>query len=167
MSDSRDLGCGMTLRNWTVSTLAVVIGVLGLGLASAGPAAATQAGNWRAFGNTNPITSTSDTTWWSCGHTISVATDVLAQVCVVKNIRGTARQGAVIVRNNRPGLYGAEAAVDLSTIDEGFYDRWICPRSGVGANSWSVCFGSTVLTENGMWAHGGVNGVDLPVSPYA
>jgi len=56
-------------------------------------------------------------------------------------ISGGSAQGAVIVRNNRSGLFSTTALVDLWTQGRGQLGIWECPSSGVGANSWSVCFG--------------------------
>jgi hypothetical protein len=74
----------------------------------------------------------------------------------------------VIVRNSRAiGTYNAEAAMTL--IDDEFgtpsLGRWECPRSGVGADSWSVCFGQTVqYPETVRVGEAGVNGTSLSVA---
>jgi hypothetical protein len=124
---------------------AVVTAVLGLSLVTAGPAAAAT-GVWRAYGNTNPITSSPST--WRCGVTTPLDTNVSAQPCAIRASGGLAVQVAVIVRNSRSSLYAVEAAVELwdYTANE-IRGRWVCARSGVGAHSWSVCFGTTVPYE--------------------
>jgi hypothetical protein len=123
-----------------VASLAVITAFLGLSLATAGTAAA-DTGAWKAYGNTNPITSSPST--WECASSRTIASDVIAQVCAIRSESGASAQGAVIVRNNRPSLYVMTAAVDLRTPDV-ILGVWHCPSSGVGANSWSVCFGKTL-----------------------
>jgi hypothetical protein len=157
----------MKFKRLAASAVVVVPAVFGLGLATAGPAAA-DAGSWRAYGNTNPITS-SDAKW-ACARTQPVSTDVSAQVCAVRSRqgRGNGVQTAVIVRNNRSSSYPVEAAADMPSGLGGSVGRWECSRSGVAANSWSVCFGTTeeVRYPISVQAHGGANGVDLGVSPW-
>ncbi|MDQ3789804.1 MAG: hypothetical protein M3422_21505, partial [Actinomycetota bacterium] len=92
----------------TATVLASVIAAL---LLSAGVASAQQAGVWRAYGNTNPITSSSST--WHCTSTQSIATNVAAQACAVRSAYGSSVQGAVIIRNNRSTLYEVGALTDL------------------------------------------------------
>ena len=157
----------MKLKRLAASAVAVVTAVLGLGLATAGPAAA-DTGAWHAYGNTNPITS-SDAKW-ACARTRPVTTDVSAQVCAVRSRqgRGDSVQTAVIVRNDRSSLYAVEAAADMPSGLGGNVGRWECAWSGVAANSWSVCFGATkeVLYPIPVQAHGGANSVDLGTSPW-
>jgi hypothetical protein len=43
--------------------------------------------------------------------------------------------------------------------------EWHCSRSGVGARSWSVCFGDTVGWTDKAFTNGGANGHDLLFSP--
>lgn len=137
---------GFTRR--VVASVAVIAAFLGLSLATAGTAAAAT-GTWRAYGNTNPITSSSST--WECASSRTIATNVVAQVCVIRSPGGDHVQGAVIVRNNRSSLYAMTAAVDLRiNPPDVVVDVWNCPRSGVGANSWSVCFGGS--REYRVWA---------------
>jgi hypothetical protein len=79
---------------------AAITAALGLSLATAGPAAATESGTrtqglavaeasgtWRAYGNTNPITSSTST--WKCGSSTTVATNVIAQVCAIRSSSGS------------------------------------------------------------------------------
>ncbi|MFF0050850.1 hypothetical protein [Streptomyces sp. NPDC005498] len=128
-------------RTGTGLTVAITA-VLGLSLATAGPAAATDAGTWRAYGNTNPITSSSAT--WHCAGSKTVATSVLAQVCAIRSSGGGTVQAAVIVRNNRSSLFSAAAGMDLyAAATATKLGDWACSSSGIGANSWSVCFGKT------------------------
>ncbi|MBM2619435.1 hypothetical protein JIG36_28165 [Actinoplanes sp. LDG1-06] len=153
----------MKLKKLAASITAVATGVLGLTLLTAGPAAAAT-GNWRPYGNTNPITSSPST--WLCASTKTVTTDILAQVCVIRTpYPDTSNvQGAVIVRNNRSSLFSVQAAVDLSNQGGPFIDRWTCRSSGVAAHSWSVCFGATIPNAFRTQARGGANGVDLGVT---
>ncbi|MEV6844142.1 hypothetical protein [Actinoplanes sp. NPDC051411] len=140
-------------------------------VAGANPAsAADPAGNWRAYGNTSPTLHSPSV--WVCGDTAPITSGVVAQACVVRgkgdppDVESTLVQAAVIVRNNRSGVYTAEAAAELDTWPGlQFYKRWICPASGIAPNSWSVCFGVTFNYFDRMQAKGGVNGTSLPTSP--
>ncbi|MFE7903110.1 hypothetical protein ACFU3E_37645 [Streptomyces sp. NPDC057424] len=135
-------------RRTGAGSLLAITAVLGLGLATAGPATATEAGpaadagTWRAYGNTNPITSSPAT--WACAGSKTVAASVIAQVCAIRSAGGGSVQAAVIVRNNRSSLYSASATMDLYTATGTHLGLWHCASSGVGANSWSVCFGTTL-----------------------
>ncbi|MEE1797562.1 hypothetical protein PUR57_02485, partial [Streptomyces sp. JV176] len=143
---------------------AALTAVVGLSLATASPAAAAESGSWRPYGNTNPITSSSSL--WRCATTIHIETDVLAQVCAVRasNGNGNGVQGAVIVRNERSSSYRATASTDLAN-SSGYLNRWTCSSSGVGANSWSVCFGRTITHAAPVDSAGHINGVFLGISP--
>ncbi|MFI7117012.1 hypothetical protein [Amycolatopsis sp. NPDC049868] len=150
-------------RRVLAGSTAIIAAVLGLGLATAGPAAAAS-GTWRAYGNTNPITSSSSD--WTCGTTVTVSSSVVAQTCIVVSPNRASMQGAVIVRNNRSSLFMANAYVSLfRPSGSQVLDTWKCPESGVGANSWSVCFGQTVLYPGSTYAKGTVNYRELPDSP--
>ncbi|MFI5490296.1 hypothetical protein ACIBXA_30745 [Micromonospora echinaurantiaca] len=143
----------------------VTTAALGLSLVTAaGPAAAAERGAWRAYGNTNPITSSSST--WKCGVTGTVATNVVAQACAIRSVGGQYAQGAVIVRNNRSSLYSAAANTDLRNQDGLFLGEWECPSSGIAANSWSVCFGQTIYEYRSVMSEGMVNNGYLEWSPY-
>ena len=144
-----------------VFTLAVTV-VAAL-LLSAGVASAAS-GVWRPYGNTNPITSSSST--WHCAASQTIGTNVVAQVCAVRSASGGSVQGAVVVRNNNAGTYSVEAGMDLVTSSNVDLGLWICPASGVGAHSWSVCFGSTVTQSSPVDSSGFANGVGLGISPY-
>jgi hypothetical protein len=91
---------------------------------------------------------------------------VYAQACAVQSANGAWVQAAVIVRNSRSTVYGAEAAMELWNLD-GRVGRWTCARSGVGPKSWSVCFGDSLP---GAGSHGvpesGVNGQPVHPSPW-
>jgi hypothetical protein len=110
-------------------------------------ATAAMAG-WKPYGNTNPITSSSGR--WRCQTTQSIGPNVGAQACTVRfpatvSVPYERVQGAVIVRNNNNYLYSVSASLDLYRDEpRGFVGSWSCSSSGVGANSWSVCFGSYV-----------------------
>ena len=69
---------------------AVITAALGLSPATAGPASAAD-GSWRAYGNTNLITSSSST--WKCGSTEQIASNVGVQVCAIRSASGTSVQG--------------------------------------------------------------------------
>ncbi|MFG1714604.1 hypothetical protein [Micromonospora sp. NPDC049203] len=141
----------------------VTTAVLTLGAVTAAPAAA-DAGSWRAYGNTNPITSSSST--WRCGSTHAIATDMVAQVCAIRSAGGGAVQGAVIVRNNRSSLGPAAASVSLWNVYRENRGSWTCPSSGVAANSWSVCFGATISSLTSLSASGDSLGVGLGSSAF-
>jgi hypothetical protein len=142
---------------------AIVTAALGLSLATAGSASAAETGSWRAYGNTNPITSSSAT--WRCASTKALATDVGAQVCAIRSSTGASVQAAVIVRNNRSSLYSVGAAMDLYNSSGTKLGAWVCSSSGVGANSWSVCFGRTLSHSGSVDSVGVANGVNLGLSP--
>jgi hypothetical protein len=137
-----------------------VTAVLGVSLATAGPAAA-DTGSWTAYGNTNPITSSSSK--WKCGATKEVDTNVGAQACAIRSASGRSVQGAVIVRNDRSSLYGMEVAFEFRTSQAGLLlGRWECSRSGVAAHSWSVCYGATLQVSELVYVdHPGANGQTL------
>ena len=147
------MGVGMTVA---------ITSVVGVSLATAGPAAAAD-GTWRAYGNTNPITSSTST--WRCAGSHELTDDVHAQVCAIRSSGGDSVQAAVIVRNDRSSLYSASAYMDLRTSSTGL-GNWSCASSGVGANSWSVCFGKTLTQSSAVNSAGGAQGVSLRVSPY-
>ncbi|MEV1047614.1 hypothetical protein [Streptomyces sp. NPDC049916] len=170
------------LRNFSISAagMALVLGTLGLTGTSAATAlvnnetddagtgrlsVAAESGTWRPYGNTNPITSSSST--WRCAGSRTLATNVIAQVCAIRSPGGGAVQGAVIVRNDRSSLYSVQAAMDLYTSSEINLGTWSCSSSGVGANSWSVCFGQTVTQSSPVDSVGIANGVSLGISPLA
>ncbi|MDQ0791201.1 hypothetical protein [Streptomyces sp. B3I8] len=141
----------------TVAVLTATTAALGLSLATAGSASAA-AGSWKAYGNTNPITSSSAT--WGCHGSVTIASSVLAQVCAIRSAGGGAVQAAVIVRNNRSTLFSVSAAADLWT-SAGSLGDWACSSSGVGANSWSVCFGKSLAESASVNSVGTANGVTL------
>ena len=142
---------------------AIITAALGLSLATAGPASAAD-GSWRAYGNTNPITSSSST--WKCASTVKIATSVGAQVCAIRSSSGGAVQGAVIVRNDRDSLYSVSATVGLYNSSGVSIGIWSCPSSGVGANSWSVCFGETLTRSGSVHAQAATTGGEsLGTSP--
>ncbi len=152
----------MRVTQVVAGAAAVITAALGLGLATAGPGAATESGSWRAYGNTNPITSSTST--WHCASSRTVATNVVAQVCAVRAPGGGAVQAAVIVRNNRSSLYSVEAGMDLYTSSGTYQGDWLCQSSGVGANSWSVCFGRTLPQSSPVNSAGFANSTSLGVS---
>jgi hypothetical protein len=132
------------LASWLA---AIVVSVAGLGLATAGPAAAEdivqEPGRWVAYGKTTPIRPPST---WSCNDNVPFDSYVLAQVCAIRTADEKFVQAAVIIRNNRSTLYGVEVAMRLRPDIPGveFKFRWVCPRSGVASGTWSVCFGRTL-----------------------
>ncbi|MFD4634021.1 hypothetical protein ACFVYR_20040 [Streptomyces sp. NPDC058284] len=189
---SRTRTVGMRVKRTGAGSIVAVTAVLGLSLATVGPAAATglgpaaardlgpaaardlgpaaaaDVGTWRAYGNTNPITSSPDT--WKCAGSKTVAASVLAQVCAIRSSGGGSVRAAVIVRNNRSSLYSARAIVDLYTAAPVTpLGLWECASSGVGANSWSVCFGKTLSKPSSVKVNSAaeLNDVDLGTSPNA
>jgi hypothetical protein len=74
----------------------------------------------------------------------------------------------VVILNNRSTVVPVVAAV-VVWPDEGLVIgdpwEWHCSRSGVGASSWSVCFGETFPFAHRAFTHGGANGHDLQLSP--
>jgi hypothetical protein len=150
---------------------AVIAAVAGVGLAAADPASASLPpgaggqGTWQAFGNTNPITSSSSS--WFCASSHQIGVDVTAQVCVIISRDHSVVQPAVIVRNDKPVEYDAQATMDLVAVDDGGQSAsYVCVLSGVAAHSWSVCFGNSVPNNSRVFAHGTAgNSVDLGTSP--
>ena len=151
----------MRVTRMVAGSTTIITAVLGLSLATAGPAAAAE-GSWRPYGNTNPITSSPAT--WRCASTEEIATNVAAQVCAVRSEGGGAVQGAVIVRNNRSSSYRVQAEMYLYN-SSGQLGYWECSSSGVGANSWSVCFGRTISQNGSVYSPGAANGENLGTSP--
>lgn len=143
--------------------LIVLMSVISAFLLCTGMAAATETGTWRAYGNTNPITSSPST--WHCASSQTVATNVSAQVCVVRSASGDAVQAAVVVRNNRSSLYATTASMNLFSYSGLYLGDWACSSSGVGANSWSVCFGNTFTWGTLVNSAGYANDVGLGMSP--
>jgi len=138
-------------------------------LFSAAGAVALQAtaatAGWVSYGSTNPITSSSAR--WRCNSTKAIGTNVGAQVCTVRSADGKGVQGAVIVRNNNSYVYDTSATM-LVYYDYGnLRGSWSCPSSGVAANSWSVCFGSTFAGYNNNYStEGTANNVPLGTTGY-
>lgn len=120
---------------------------------------------WQSYGNTNPITSSSST--WKCQSSIKVATNVNSQVCTVRSANGQYVQGAVIIRNNNSYLYTANASMTVYYPNRSTRGSWSCSSSGVGANSWSVCFGTTFAANGYSYYTGGyANNVWLGTTGY-
>jgi len=122
-------------------------------------------GSWRPYGNTNPITSSSST--WKCQSSKTVATNVIAQVCTIRSANTAAVQGAVIVRNNNSSSFRTNAGMTVYYENGTVRDTWSCSLSGVAANSWSVCFGSS-FSANGYryYTSGYANNVSLGITGY-
>lgn len=157
-------------RRLVVGLAATMAAVVGLSLASAGPAAADGTvlpGSWVAYGTKNPITSSSST--WKCGATKSVAPSVLAQTCAIRSSSGSNVQGAVIVRNNNKTTFNTDAFVSLYDFDSNLWlDSWYCSPQDLAPGGWTVCFGDT-WGPNWHWKvyvpYAEANSVSLPVSP--
>lgn len=127
-------------------------------------ATAATAG-WVSYGNTSPITSSSSS--WKCQTTQAVANNVGAQVCTVRSADGQSVQGAVIVRNNNSYLYSTSVRMTVYYDYGGTRGNWSCSSSGVGANSWSVCFGPTFAALGYRYSTSGyANSTWLGTSPY-
>lgn len=140
------------------------VGALALSLTSMPQGmAAILNGSWRPYGNTNPITSSKSS--WKCGSSQTVITKVIAQVCIVVTADGKANQGAIIVRNNRSSPYKATATVNVyNGYSSSYIGSWYCQPSWVGANSWSVCFGSTFTHVHPAESSGYINNLWLGFS---
>lgn len=138
-----------------IAAATVVLGLLSTGAGVASADIAPTPGTWRAYGNTNPITSSSST--WRCTDTItSQNVYVKAQLCAVRSASRTGVQAAVIVRNNSVFAVSTEAYAELWDPQQvGYLGRWQCSPSGVAANSWSVCFGKTILHSAPVFASNG------------
>lgn len=141
----------------------LAVSVVAALLLSAGVASAAT-GVWRPYGNTNPITSSPST--WHCASSQPIGSNVVAQVCAVRSASGGAVQGAVVVRNNNAGTYSVSAGMDLRTSSNVSLGNWNCSASGVGGNSWSVCFGDTVTQSSPVDSAGFANSASLGISPY-
>ncbi|GAA4417242.1 hypothetical protein ACFQV2_30905 [Actinokineospora soli] len=72
----------------------------------------------------------------------------------------------MIVRNNRSSLFSSDAEIFLYDVNPSRLGEWQCPSSGVAANSWSVCFGQTLIHPNDVAASGFANSHGLVMSPY-
>src|SRR5690349_11263058 len=105
------------LRKLAYSATVAVIAISGLSLATASPAGAATSSSWKAYGNTNPITSSDSR--WRCGSTRTVVPNVLAQVCAVRSANGHDVRTAVIVRNNQSRPYSAETTARLVSFPDG------------------------------------------------
>jgi O-glycosyl hydrolase len=151
----------MRITRVLAGSAAVITAVAGVSLAAAGPAAAVSA--WRPFGNTNPVTSSSSE--WACAPSQQIAVNVVAQVCAVRGFGAV--QAAVIVRNNKPVTYNVSATMDLyDTAMKKTLGSYGCGLSGVAANSWSVCFGSSNgFAADPVESTGFANSVQLHTSP--
>jgi hypothetical protein len=161
------------MRLKTLAAAATVItATLGLSVMTAGPAAAetvrgkwppVEVGTWHSYA-TNPINAGSST--WRCGAAKSIGADISGRPCIIRTPDRQSIQGAVVILNNRSTTVPVEAAVVVSPATAGVIGRqeWHCSRSGVGARSWSVCFGDTFRYEDIAHTHGGANGHDLQYS---
>jgi hypothetical protein len=145
-----------------IAGLTAGLSLLGLGLVTASPASAA-AGSWKAYGNTNPITSSPHT--WKCDASKIISTNVLAQVCVIRSANEELVQGAVIVRNNTNGLFSTSASVKVWNKQPVVLGEWACASSGVATKSWSVCFGRSFPFNPKADATGYANGVFLGDTP--
>ncbi|EEP72484.1 hypothetical protein MCAG_02812 [Micromonospora sp. ATCC 39149] len=72
--------------------------------------------------------------------------------------KGRARSGVV------GACHGAEAR-RLYTSSGAYLGDWACASSGVGANSWSVRFGRTLIQSSPVNSVGVANGASLGQSP--
>jgi hypothetical protein len=154
----------MRLKTLAAAATAVITAALGLSVLTAGPATAStaadpRAGVWRSY-ESDPIGSR-----WYCRNTAtSIGADISGRPCIIHSANGQSVQGAVVILNNRSTVVPVVAAVNVYDFD-GKYGEWHCSRSGVGARSWSVCFGETIDPGWYPQTHGGANGVDLGYSP--
>lgn len=145
----------MRLSRRAAASAAAITALLATSLATPATASETSTGTWRAYGNTNPITSSAST--WRCTTTKDFDTGIKAQACAIRSTDHRSVQAAVIVRNNRSSIYRIKALPDLYSAVSGFpLGNWVCARSGVGANAWSVCFGKTLVSTDRVLAQGDV-----------
>lgn len=109
---------------------------------TAGPAAAEN-GVWRSYSSDPTRIGTST---WECGYTDNrIASGVSAQVCAIRTANKERVQAAVIVHNRRTTAFSVKATAflwDVKSLNS--LGSWDCRSSGVGAESWSVCFGITI-----------------------
>jgi hypothetical protein len=146
----------MRLKKVTTYAVAVVTAVFGFSVVNAGPAAADP-GVWRSY-KTSPTSAVYAD--WNCATTTPIETGVEAQACLIRSLyTGIDVQGAVIVHNRRGTLYPAEAAF---TSNQFGAIQYVCSRSGVAPNSWSVCYGQTwIETGTARVYDAGLNGTRL------
>ncbi len=155
-------------RRLITGMVATVAAVVGLGLVSAGPAAAADPvadGSWVTYGTRNPITSSTST--WKCGSTKSIATSVSAQTCAIRSAGGSSVQGAVIVRNSRSTAFKTNAFVsvyDYELVES--LGSWYCGSKALAPGGWTVCFGSTFSYAWPVYVlYAEANSVSLGTSP--
>ncbi|WP_426502950.1 hypothetical protein ACPPVO_35685 [Dactylosporangium sp. McL0621] len=79
---------------------------------------------------------------------MTIQLDLLAQVCAIRSPGKGAVQAAVIVRNNRSSTFSLTAHMDLMNSSHVQLNTWACPLLGVEADSWEVCFSSTVAESS-------------------
>ncbi|WP_250009224.1 hypothetical protein [Actinoplanes sp. M2I2] len=127
-------------------------------------AADPEVGTWRSYA-TNPINAGSST--WRCGDAKGIGTDISGRPCIIRTADRESVQGAVVILNNRSSIVPVEAAVVVRAAAYEPFElgEWHCSRSGVGARSWSVCFGETFSFSDKADTQGGANGKDLLYSP--
>lgn len=135
-----------------------------LGLQPTAAQATLYTGSWRSYGNTNPITSSKSS--WKCGRTTSVGANFYAQSCTVRSADRLSIQGAIIVRNRTSSLRSASAVLSIFRRDAAYLGSWYCKSSGVGGNSWSVCFGNTFRHPSSVETSGFVNSSELYSSGF-
>lgn len=130
------------------------IGALAVSFMSALQPVVGATGSWTPYGSKNPIKSSKSN--WECAKTQPIDFNVGSQVCTVRTANAQFVQGAVIVQNKNNYLYSANASVTV--VINGYDKTWNCKKSGIGANSWSVCFGETVsLNNNPVYSYGYTN----------
>jgi hypothetical protein len=156
----------MRLKTLAAAAMAVITAALGLSVIAAGPAAAAEVlvGTWRSY-DTNPIGAGDST--WKCATAKSIGADISGRSCIIRTADRQSVQGAVVILNNRSTVVPVEAAVVVYPAAPVIIEKWEwhCSRSGVGASSWSVCFGETFPFTDKALTHGGANGHDLQFSP--
>ncbi|TQS43694.1 hypothetical protein [Cryptosporangium phraense] len=163
-------GLGRQIARVVAGSAAVVTLAAGLTMVVADPAAAltVENGTWRAVGSQDPANSWGGTHKCDAGWS-DIGASVQARKCGIRSANGQSVQGAIVIRNSRPTLVGVQVAFMMDTLHSGTFDiRWVCPDSGVGANSYSVCFGRTFqYTADKVGIHeAGANGVPLYLSEW-
>lgn len=154
----------MVFTRRVVAGLVSIAAVVGLNVATAGPAAAVGYGSWINYRNTNPITSSAST--WACGSTEQIDTLVGAQTCAIRSPNGKYVQAAIIVRNNKATSYAVPLGKVSLKTPNAVLNLWNCTQVTATANSWLVCFGDT-LTHQGTVRSAGIVDLDeLTQSPW-
>jgi hypothetical protein len=119
-------------------------------------------GTWRAYGSTNPTTSN-----WRCGTVTYTNPGVYGRACLIRASDGVSVQAAILVRNNNTANAGVAAQAYLQRADNSTIYVASCSASQAAPQSYSVCFGATITSNQFLWAGGFLNGVQVGSSSLA